>query len=275
MSLVQSKQRKHALERGTPGAQSSELSRHLLRAQEEERKRISRELHDGTGQGLMVLRLYLGMLASESQSTDSQHKIHEALKLLDHTVEDLRRMIGRLSPRTLEELGLLAAIRKEIRDVSRNTEIKAHLELPEQLEDLEHEIEVGFYRSLQEALHNIVKHSRAKSFVVRLRETTGWICLSVEDDGIGFLGKHNSRSQSFGLSGMRQRIAALGGKVRIQSGEAKGTRIKVSLPIRLGAANRRKLAAAQGSSNGNFPRGISPHDTGGPATFVMAAKAGP
>jgi two-component system sensor histidine kinase NreB len=278
MSLVPpAKQRKHARQRGASGAQGSELSRELLRAQEEERKRISRELHDGTGQGLMVLRLYLGMLASESQSPESQFKIQEALKLLDRTVEDLRRMIGRLSPRTLEELGLLAAIRKEIRDVSRNSGTKGKLEFPENLGELDREIEVALYRSLQEALHNIIKHAHARNFTVCLQGTTDFVCLLVEDDGVGFFGRHNSRSQSFGLLGMRERIAALGGKVRIQSREGKGTRIKIILPIPQGAANGRKLVVAQNSpvSGPDFTSGLAHHDSAGPQTFVMAAKAGP
>src|SRR5438128_7234287 len=98
-----------------------ELSRHLVQAPEEERKHISRELHDEAGQGLMVLRLYLSTRASESQSPESRPEIEEALAMLDRTIGDLRRIIARLSPRTLEELGLLPAIRKEARELSKNT----------------------------------------------------------------------------------------------------------------------------------------------------------
>ena len=208
----------------------SELSRHWLRAQEEERRHISRELHDGTGQGLMVLRLYLGMLASESLNPESQAKIQEALKLLDHTVEDLRRIIRRLSPRALEEMGLLAAIRKSVRDLSRGTGLKARLELSSELGELDPELEVALYRSLQEALHNIAKHAQAQQFLVSVHCSNGSICLRVEDDGVGFSGHRPSRSRSFGLLGMKQRIAALGGTVRISSRKAGGTCIKILLP---------------------------------------------
>ena len=206
-----------------------ELSRHLVQAQEEERKRISRELHDGTGQGLMVLRLYLGMLGAGSHDSESQLKVQEALGLLDSTVEDLRRIIGRLSPRTLEEAGVLAAIRKEAREVSRNSGIESTLDLPESADDLDPEAELAIYRCVQEALHNIAKHSQAQSFSVRLRTENGECRLLIEDDGVGFSTRRSPRG-SFGLWGMRERIAALGGTMRIRSGNGKGTHVSVTLP---------------------------------------------
>jgi signal transduction histidine kinase len=223
---------KPAHDGGEPEAQSFELSRHLLRAQEEERKRIGRELHDGTGQGLMVLRLYLGMLASEDQSPEAELKIQEALKLLDQTIEELRRIIGRLSPRILEELGLLAAIRKEVRDFTRNTRIKAQLEVPKVFVVLDHEIEVALYRSLQEALHNIAKHAQAQNFSVSLAAAEGSVCLLIEDDGVGIGGKRGSRVRGFGLLGMRDRVTALGGKMRVRSSQENGTQIKIVLPLK-------------------------------------------
>lgn len=214
-----------------PAVQPADLSRHLVRAQEEERKRISRELHDSTGQGLMVLRLYLGMLASDNASSESRLQAQEALRMLDHTIEDLRRIIGRLSPRVLEELGLLAAIRKEVREIVRNGGIKAQLDLPAELH-LDRELEVALYRALQEALHNIVKHSRARSFRVRLECGDHDVCLSVEDDGVGFSARRQPRD-AFGLIGMRERVAALGGSVRIRSRKGEGVTIRVVLPARL------------------------------------------
>jgi signal transduction histidine kinase len=214
-----------------PLAPASEVSRHLVRAQEEERKRISRELHDGTGQGLMVLRLYLGMLGAGQLDLESQSKVQEALGLLDHTIEDLRRIIGRLSPQTLERLGLLPAIRKEVRDVSRNTGLKADLHLPPGLPRLDTEVELAIYRSVQEALHNITKHSRATHFRVSLEDGDGFLRLLVEDDGIGFTRKKCTQSNSFGLWGMRERITALGGKLRVRSELGKGTVLRITLPV--------------------------------------------
>ena len=130
-----------------------DLSRQLLNAQEEERRRISRELHDETGQGLMVLRFQLEMLASEAKGQEGKAKIQESLELLDRTIEGLRRTIARLSPRVLEELGLLGGIRREAQLVARHTGIAGGLQLPEEIQPLSRELEVAIYRSVQEALH--------------------------------------------------------------------------------------------------------------------------
>ena len=212
-------------------AQTSEVSRHLVRAQEEERKRISRELHDGTGQGLMVLRLYLGMLGAGQLDVEGQEKVREALGLLDHTIEDLRRIIGRLSPQTLERLGLLPAIRKEVRELSRNTGIKAELDLPRTLPQLDKELELALYRSIQEALHNIAKHAGAKNVRVSLEPGDNSLKLLVEDDGAGFTRKKCSQGNGFGLWGMRERISALGGKLRVRTELGEGTQVRITLPV--------------------------------------------
>src|SRR5262244_1526469 len=111
--------------------ETGELSRHLLKVQEEERRRISRELHDETGQALMVLRFQLEMLAGENESREVAGKIREALELLDRTIEGLRRTIARLSPRVLEEFGLSTAIRRQAQLLAKHTGMKASLELPE------------------------------------------------------------------------------------------------------------------------------------------------
>jgi signal transduction histidine kinase len=226
-------------------AAQSELSRHLLQAQEEERKRISRELHDETGQGLMVLRLYLGMLAGDSDSPQLKLKVEEAMTMLDRTIGDLRRIIARLSPRTLEELGLLAAIRKEVRELAKHTGMKAQIDLPEALGEVDHEIQIAIYRSVQESLHNIAKHSQAKNFSLRVENQHGALCLLVDDDGIGFTGKGNPRRQSFGLLGMRERIAALGGTVRVRSRSGRGTRLRVMLPVTQATGTRKHVSSVR------------------------------
>jgi len=262
-----------ASEQKAGDAPASELSRHLLRAQEAERKRISRELHDGTGQGLMVLRLYLAMLANDKQSVESQAKIQEALKLLDRTVEDLRRIISRLSPRILEELGLLAAIRKEVRELNKNTGMKAHLDLPKDLGQLDCEFEVALYRSLQEALHNIAKHSQARNFSVRLETNERSLRLYVEDDGVGVSNGRVSTGRAFGLFGMKQRIAALGGKVQIRSRRDKGTLLKIMLPLPVRSAVRKQAVGEQRLAPvvryASRPKQDSAAD---PRPLVMAAK---
>ena len=238
---IRVRERKASREMPSAEVRDSELSRHLLRAQEEERKRISRELHDAAGQGLMVLRLFLGSVAGENASADLRERIQEAIGMVDRTISDLRRLIARLSPRTLEEMGLIAAIRKEARELGRNTGMRARLVLGANLPELDDETELAIYRAVQEALNNIAKHSQAKTFSVSLEAGSEQLRLRVEDDGVGFAG--TSRSRSFGLFGMRERIAVLGGTVRVRTRAGKGTQILVSVPLtpKSGSAKSHRL----------------------------------
>ena len=216
----------------------TELSRQLLKVQEEERRRISRELHDETGQALMVLRFQLEMLGSQNESKDVAAKIGEALDLLDRTIEGLRRTIARLSPRVLEEFGLITAIRRQSQLLAKHTGMKARLELPEQWASADHDIDVALYRSVQEALHNVAKHSQASNFSVRLEVAANKVTLQVEDDGAGF-SRRAAHVRGFGLTGMRERAAALGGSMRVRSERGKGTSIQIQLPM----AGEEKVAA--------------------------------
>lgn len=208
----------------------TELSRQLLKAQEEERRRISRELHDETGQGLMVLRFQLEMLAGDASSSANKAKVEESLDLLDRTIEGLRRTIARLSPRLIEELGLVAAIRREAELVSKRSSIHAHVELPDDPGPLDHDLEVALYRSVQEALHNVTRHSQAKNFTVKLERGSTKVALQIADDGIGF-SPRTARERGFGLTGMRERAAALGGTVKVRSQREKGTTIRLVFPL--------------------------------------------
>ncbi|HEX6803190.1 MAG TPA: histidine kinase, partial [Terriglobales bacterium] len=172
--------RRRSKARGGEEPDPSELSRPLLQAQEEERRRISRELHDETGQALMVLRFHLEMLAGDSRSQEQKSRIDESLELLDRAIEGLRRTIAQLSPRVLEELGLIAAIRRQAELLTRHSNVRGHLELPEDLSWLDHDIQVALYRSVQEALHNVIKHARARNVTVRLSLSGGKTCLEVQ-----------------------------------------------------------------------------------------------
>lgn len=201
-----------------------------LRAEENERKRISRELHDEMGQGLMTLRLYLGSLVQESEGVLKQ-KAEEALAMVDQTIDGLRRIIARLSPRPLEQFGLVGAIRKEAERLSKQTGMKPHLSLPKDLHPLDHEIEVAAYRSVQEGLHNIGRHSAARNFGVALEASSQALTLRIDDDGTGFSGRARKSSQTFGVVGMRERLQELNGILRIHSRKTGGTRIEIEIPL--------------------------------------------
>lgn len=225
----------------------AELSAHLLKVQEEERKRISRELHDETGQALMVIRLYLGMLeGSLGGRAKAKAKVRETLGVVDRTIEGIRRIIGRLSPLVLQELGLIAAIRKEAKDLAKGTGIKAAVSIGDGIGRMTPEIETALYRVVQEALHNVARHSQAKNVNIQMERESGRVMLLVEDDGIG-IGERavrNKERPSFGLAGIQERISILGGKVKITSSEGKGTRLEIALPGEITAESGLKVAAS-------------------------------
>lgn len=225
--------------RVAPGEGISELSRQLLQAQEEERRRITRELHDETGQALMVLRFQLEMLAGEATNEEQRARIQESLGLLDRTIDGLRRTIARLSPRVLEELGLVAAIRKQAQFLIRHTGMRAQLTLPEDVRDLDQDIQVAVYRSVQEAFHNIAKHSRARNFKLILNVSGSRVSLEIQDDGVGF-SPRTAGDRGFGLKGMRERATALGGTVIVRSQPNKGTRLRISFRFNDGESGTAK-----------------------------------
>jgi signal transduction histidine kinase len=211
-------------------ARIAELSAHLLRVQEDERKRISRELHDETGQGLMVIRLYLGMLKNSLTSKSSKAKVDETLEVVDRTVEGIRRIIGKLSPLVLQELGLFAALRKEAQHLEQKHNVNTRVAISDEVGRLSAETETAIYRIVQEALHNIAKHAHAQNAAVSMDRIDGKIKLSVEDDGVGIFPKADYRGNSFGLAGIKERVGMLGGEVRVVSLKGKGTRIEISVP---------------------------------------------
>jgi signal transduction histidine kinase len=211
-------------------ARIAELSAHLLRVQEEERKRISRELHDETGQALMVIRLYLGMLDNDLTSLSTRGKVSETLDVVDRTILGIRRIIGKLSPLVLQELGLIAAIRKEAKDLEKNNGVETRVAISDEVGRLSAETETALYRIVQEALHNVAKHAQASHVNVAMDRREEVIHLLVQDDGVGIFPRSNFRGNSFGLAGIKERVGMLGGKVRVTSLKGQGTRIEITVP---------------------------------------------
>jgi signal transduction histidine kinase len=223
----------------------AELSGHLMHAQEEERKRISRELHDETGQALMVIRLYLGMLESSVTARTARAKIRETLEVVDRTIEGIRRIIARLSPLVLQELGLIAAVRKEAKDLAKSAGVKARVTVSPDFGRLPAAVEAAFYRVVQEALHNVAKHANATLVNIEMKHDGDRVSLLIDDDGVGISPKPASGRQTFGMAGMRERIGNIGGKVKISSARGKGTRIEVNAPV-----TNKTIAAGDGIAAG-------------------------
>ena len=204
------------------------LSRYLFQVEEAERRRLARELHDDTSQGLTLVRFHLGAL-QETGGAERQKTIDDAFQVLDRTIDGLRRIVGRLSPQALEKLGLAGAIRKEARTLEADRGVKGEVRISENLGTLSADAELALYRLVQEALHNVSKHANARKVQIDLGRKEGKLRLVIQDDGVGLTKKAGLQHQAFGILGMRERVRCLNGTFRIRSRQGRGTRIEVYL----------------------------------------------
>jgi signal transduction histidine kinase len=227
------------------------LAEHMLHVEEVERRRISRELHDETGQSLLYIRLQLEMLEQElpEEAAAWRARLAEIRAIAESTILETRRLIGALSPAVLEQLGLAAAIRQLAARLRQRHPCKVRVEVGE-LGRLPRTVETVAYRLVQECTNNIARHSRASEVKISVHSADQSLRLSVEDDGIGFCVRQASAGrETYGLAGMRERVALLGGTLEIESRSgagASGTRVRAVLPIReeSPANNRDRTIAA-------------------------------
>lgn len=199
--------------------QIRQLAEHMLHVEEMERRRISRELHDEAGQSLLCIRLQMELLEQSLPDSESatREKLREARDLTERTILEMRRLIAALSPAVLEQLGLGAALRQLVARFQRLHPIRVKLSLS-RLGGLPQQTEVIVYRLVQECFNNIGKHSGAKNVSVTVTTVDGILKLNVDDDGVGFeIEQALQRRDSFGLSGMRERVTLLGGRFQIRS----------------------------------------------------------
>jgi len=207
------------------------LAAHLLQAEEEERRRISRDLHDEVGQSMLFLRLHLEMLESKAPA-ELAPKLAEARGVAERVIAEMRRIIAALHPSAVEELGLPAAIRHLSERFRKLYPIKVRLRLTPYSARLPGETETAIYRVVQECYQNIGKHSGASRVNLLLRSTDTLLELNVADDGVGFeVDRAVAQPKSFGLKGMRERVALLGGRLEIRSSPGHGATIAMRLPI--------------------------------------------
>jgi len=222
---------REALERARLEHEVRRLESESRRAEEEERRRIGRELHDEAGQALMALRLELELI-ERAVPPDLRSRLAEARDLVARTVVELRRMVAALSPEVLERLGLEAAIRQLAARFSKVHAARLRLRLRMNQVRLPMPVQEVIYRVAQECLHNIARHSRASLVNLSLLAADKNIRLSVRDNGAGFCADQAGRKPgSFGLAGMRERAALVGGTLAVVSQPGKGTCITLELPV--------------------------------------------
>jgi len=208
------------------------LSQQLVSSQEQERKALSRELHDEIGQLLTALRMELGNMErlGASQGADFGPHLDQAKKLAESTLRTTRDIAMGLRPAMLDLLGLGPALEWQTREFSRRYNTPIQLEVGGDLKDLSDRHRTYLYRIVQEGLTNCARHAHAKNIRVQVDEAQGQLSVAVEDDGVGF-DQHGSVVYGLGLLGMAERVRELCGKISIDSKPGQGTRIKVTLPL--------------------------------------------
>ena len=209
-----------------------DLGGRLIDAHERERRRLSGELHDGAGQRLAVLSAELTML--REQLAGSPLVLDQVDRLLAHAEDigtELHRLSHHLHPAWLEQLGLSASIRRVCAELSRAHRIAIHLEIAEVPAGLTKDVALCLYRIVQEALHNVVKHSGAASATVRLDVDYGQIVLDIVDDGMGLDPGVERAMNGVGLISMRERARQVDGDVMLTSKPGLGTQVQVRVPL--------------------------------------------
>ena len=206
------------------------LSARLVAAQENERRAISRELHDEVGQELSGVLVEMANLSTMIRTADPEagDKAGEIKRLVEESIRVVRNMALLLRPSMLDDLGLVPALEWQAREVSKRGGIRVKVAAEGVSEDLPEEHKTCVYRVVQEALHNIVQHAGARNASVSVRQERGRLLLAIEDDGAGF----NPRQQrGMGLLGMQERVTNLGGTFVVDSGPGQGTDLRIELPL--------------------------------------------
>ncbi len=212
-------------------AKIQDLAGRLIVAQEEERRRLSRELHDGLNQHLAALSFEIGFLRSRlpEQNADMRERLLALQTRAALVIEDVRHMSRELHPASLEHLGLVSALRTHCLEIEKQEPIRAKLTLVKVPEDIPREVALCLYRVAQEALRNAVKHSGAPEVRVTLTGAEGGLELYVADSGSGF--DREGTHGGLGLVSMEERVRLLGGSFRLTSQPRLGTRLEVRVPV--------------------------------------------
>lgn len=201
----------------------------LIDTQEQERRRISRELHDDLGQRLALVESEISQLRDECDPL-IRPKLDEIRSQLSEASKSTREISHGLHPPHLEQLGLETALRKLCRDFGHNSTFEIQLAQGTLPDHLDSHVSLSLYRIVQEALHNVEKHSHAHHVEIRLNAGAGKLLLHIADDGSGFASAEQT-GIGLGMANMKERVVAIGGTISISSTPMKGTRIEVSVPF--------------------------------------------
>ena len=231
------------------------LSRQLLSAQEEERKKISRELHDVIAQTLTTINVRLAALKKEAalNTKGLERSIARTQRLVEHSVNIVHRFARELRPTVLDDLGLVPALHTFMKGFRAETGIQVSLSAFAELEQVNEDKRTVLYRVAQEALTNVARHAQASQVQVRIQKQNGSVCMRIKDNGKGFQQDRvlsAKKGKRLGLLGMRERLEMVGGDFALASTPGKGTTVFAQIPL-----NDSTLRRAR--SHANMPAGNS------------------
>ena len=230
----------------------------ITRTQEEERKRIARELHDDTVQSLIAIGQRIELVKETLENPgESRTRLSEVRTMVTGAIASVRQFSRDLRPLTLEDLGLTAAIQYLVNQLAQSENIQVNLEVEGKVEGLPADMEVAIYRILQEALNNVRKHAQASQVNVLAQFTQRQTRLTVQDNGRGFEMPESltdfASAGGFGMMGLQERARLFGGNIVVESAPHQGTKIELVIPRQLAPINF-KVGAASVSPSTALPQ---------------------
>lgn len=209
------------------------LSGHLHNAREDERARIAREIHDGLGQQLSVIKMDVNWISRKITQDNEpvKEKIKEINAMLAETVKLVRRISSELRPSLLDDMGLLAAIEWQLGEFSKQNGIAVHFQGLEEEPEISEQVKLNMFRILQDCLANVWHHANAKTVWVNVLAEDNNLLLTIKDDGVGFDTSKKTTKHNIGLLSMKERALMMGATYVIDSSAASGTSVKISVKI--------------------------------------------
>jgi len=215
------------------GSELSELYTNLSEIREQERTEISREIHDELGQQLTALKMDVAWLKKRVDESNSeiQEKTNQMIALIDTTIHTVRRIVSELRPGIIDDLGLVPAIEWLCDQARDRTGIQFNVTTVKEDYKIDDTLKITVFRIVQEAVNNILKHSRAKNVAIHMDCCHGVLSLEVIDDGVGFDMEDVRNKKSYGIIGMKERVQAFGGSVHYDTSTGEGTGVYISIPV--------------------------------------------
>ncbi|MCS7202666.1 MAG: sensor histidine kinase [Dictyoglomus sp.] len=212
------------------------ISKFLMKAQEEERKKIARELHDEIGQALTAIKINLELLRRKIDPKLVNY-IDDSINLIDKTIEQVRNLSLNLRPSLLDDLGLLSSLKWYIEREKKRNNLNIEYVFNFQQEKINKDLSINIFRIIQEGLTNIIKHAQARNIFLEIKEEGENILITIKDDGIGFdvenIWEKIKEGRALGILGIKERVELFNGNMEIKSKKGEGTEIKITLSLEI------------------------------------------